>query len=328
LIALGVNGILNNPTPTPIQVVARAPTQAPSNTSVPTNTSTRLPTQTPFVVTATPLPTPTFTATPRVTSAPGAGDTRAFPPDNAPMQFVSAGDFKMGSDDSDKGALSNEKPQHTVYLDAFWMDKFEVTNALYKKCVDAGKCSRLSETKSYTRSAYFGDAQFDNYPVIYVTWDQARTYCEWAGKRLPTEAEWEKAARGTDGRIYPWGNTWDVRTTRRLNFSDKNDPTGPSDTEADDGYADTAPVGTYPNGASPYGIMDLSGNVWEWVSDWYASYSSGTQRNPTGPSSGQYRVLRGGAWLYVGSSARAALRGYDTPTHFNRDVGFRCARSP
>ncbi|MBI5650532.1 MAG: SUMF1/EgtB/PvdO family nonheme iron enzyme [Chloroflexi bacterium] len=301
LIALGVNSFLNSPTPTPTQVSARAPTvPAPS-----------------------PLPQPT--ATPRVTATPRDGDTRAFLPDNAPMMFVSAGDFKMGSDDADKDAASDEKPQHTVYLDAFWMDKFEVTNALYKKCVDAGKCSRPSDTKSYTRSSYFGNAQFDNYPVIYVNWDQAKTYCEWAGKRLPTEAEWEKAARGTDGRIYPWVGAFDGT---RLNFCDKNCEFSWKDNNYDDGYADTSPVGNYSRGAGPYGIMDLAGNVWEWVADWYDEkyYATSPRNNPTGPSSGSSRGLRGGSWYNGQQDTRTAYRLRYGITYSGYDAGFRCAR--
>jgi len=286
--------------------------------------STPAPTATPIiiVVTATPIPTPTFTATPRVTPTPRAGETR-IASDGAPMVYVPAGDFTMGSNDYDR-----EKPPHTVYLDAFWIDKYEVTNALYKKCVDAGKCSAPSERKSYTRDSYYGNAQYDNYPVIYVSWNDANAFCAWAGKRLPTEAEWEKAARGTDGRIYPWGNQWDVRTTRRLNFSDKNDPTGPSDNEADDGYGDTAPVGTYPTGASPYGALDMAGNVWEWVADWYDSnyYSNSPRNNPKGPSSGSSRVLRGGSWDYLQFVVRAAYRYYLTPDSRFDFVGLRCAQ--
>ena len=262
--------------------------------------------------TFTPRPAPMRTATrvPATAGAtPRAGDTRAFAPDNAPMQFVPAGEFTMGSNDGD-----NEKPIHIVYLDAFWMDKFEVTNALYKKCVDAGRCSRPSEIKSYTRSSYFGNAQYDNYPVIYVNWEQAKTYCEWAGKRLPTEAEWEKAARGTDGRIYPWGNTFDAS---KLNSADGN-------------RGDTTQVGAYLSGASPYGIMDLAGNVWEWVADWYDEkyYASSPRNNPTGPSSGSARALRGGAWLYPLQGSRATSRIRYNVTNSSDNDGFRCARSP
>jgi formylglycine-generating enzyme required for sulfatase activity len=243
-----------------------------------------------FLNTPTPVPTPVPPTKAPVapTAAPRAGDTRAFAPDNAPpMVFVPAGEFTMGSSDADKDAYGDEKPQHTVYLDAFWMDKYEVTNAQYKKCVDAGKCSRPSESKSYTRSSYYGNASFDNYPVIYVSWNDAKTYCEWAGKRLPTEAEWEKAARGADGRIYPWGNTFDI-----------------SKVNAERKVGDTTEVGAYPAGASPYGALDMAGNVWEWVADWYSAnyYASSPRNNPTGPSSGQYRVVRGGAWLNLGAT--------------------------
>jgi formylglycine-generating enzyme required for sulfatase activity len=295
------------PTKAAVVVATSVPTLAP-----PTNAPepTAAPTQTLFVVTATPIPTSTPTATPRVTPMPSAGDTRAFAPDNAPMMFVPADEFTMGSD----SGASDEKPVHTVYLDAFWMDKYEVTNTLYAACLNAGKCSRQSETKSYTRDAYFGNAQYNNYPVVYMNWEQAKMYCEWAGKRLPTEAEWEKAARGTDARVYPWGNTFDAS---RLNSAEGN-------------KGDTTQVGAYPSGTSPYGAMDLSGNVWEWVADWYDEkyYASSPRNNPAGPSSGQYRVLRGGAWHNGIYDARAAYRHNSAPTISYSGVGFRCARSP
>jgi len=231
----------------------------------------------------------------------------------APMAFIPAGDFLMGSSDADKDAPSNEKPQHTVSLDAFWMDKFEVTNAQYQKCVDAGKCAAPRNSFSSTRSAYYGNSQFDNYPVIEVAWNDAKTFCEWSGKRLPTEAEWEKAARGTDGRIYPWGNIFDAS---KLNSSEGK-------------RGDTTSVGSYSAGASPYGIMDLAGNMWEWVADWYDGkyYSSSPRSNPPGSSSGQFRVLRGGAWYDNQDLVRAAFRFVDLPTITNDVFGFRCARS-
>jgi formylglycine-generating enzyme required for sulfatase activity len=163
------------------------------------------------------------------------------------MVFVPAGEFTMGNDDGG----TNEEPAHQVYLDAFWIDVYEVTNALYKKCADAGSCRPPSSSFSATRPSCFGNSQFDNYPVTYVGWDNAKAYCEWAGKRLPTEAEWEKAARGTDARFYPWGSEWDetkANMERRVR--------------------DTTSVGSYPAGASPYSAMAMAGNGWEWVSDW------------------------------------------------------------
>jgi eukaryotic-like serine/threonine-protein kinase len=236
------------------------------------------------------------------------------PPTPAPMVHVPAGDFLMGSRSGDPQADRDEMPQHTVYLDAFSIDKYEVTNALYKSCVDAGKCQAPNPTSSYTRSAYYGNPSFDNYPVVNVPWYEANAYCEWAGKRLPTEAQWEKAARGTDGRIYPWGNNWDAT---KLNAWISNPRAG-----------DTAAVGSYPSGASPYGALDMAGNVWEWGADWYDPnyYSHSPTRNPPGPSSGQYKVLRGGSWASGMADVRAANRDWDGPSYLYGHLGFRCAK--
>ena len=170
------------------------------------------------------------------------------------MMYVPAGEFTMGSRYNDAVARDDEKPQHVVNLDAFWIAKFEVTNAFYKKCVVVGKCTAPSLSKSYTRSLYYGTPQFDSHPVIYVSWDDASNYCAWAGKRLPTEAEWEKAARGTDARTYPWGNLWDGT---RLNFCDKNCMLDWKDSSSDDRQDDTSPVDFYPSGVSPYGAMGM-----------------------------------------------------------------------
>jgi formylglycine-generating enzyme required for sulfatase activity len=226
------------------------------------------------------------------------------------MVFVPAGEFLMGSSDADKDAGSDEKPQHTVYLDAFWIDKYEVTNAQYKQCVGAGRCQQPSTTSSSTRSSYYGDSKYDNYPVIGVSWRDAILFCEWAGKRLPTEAEWEKAARGAAGRIYPWGDRYDI-----------------SKVNADGKVGDTTAVGSYPAGASPYGAMDMAGNVWEWVADWYDAkyYASSPKDNPTGPS-GSARVLRGGAWDSYQYFVRAADRNSIYPDYRLINVGFRCAQ--
>jgi eukaryotic-like serine/threonine-protein kinase len=237
--------------------------------------------------------------------------------DGAAMVFVPAGEFTMGNDNG--GA--NAKPVHQVYIDAYWVDVYEVTNALYKRCVDAGSCRPPASSASAKQASYFGNPQFDNYPVTYVGWEDAKAYCAWAGKRLPTEAEWEKAARGTDARVYPWGNEWDgTKANVELRVGD------------------TTPVGRYPAGASPYGALDMAGNVWEWVADWYDStyYAHSPSRNPAGPSSGQYRVLRGGGWMDDYWFSRATTRYDFTYPTFRFDfyypifrydfVGFRCAQ--
>ena len=270
----------------------------------------------------TPEPKPTLTSSPELTRVMGPVLARTTPTtvpitikterrgnDNAEMVFVPAGEFTMGSNDGS----DDEKPVHTVYLDAFWIDKLEVTNALYKKCVDAGKCPKPGDTSSNTRKTYYGDSQYDNYPVIYVSWNDARAYCDWAGKWLPSEAEWEKAARGTDARTYPWGNEFDAR---KLNSSEGN-------------RNDTTQAGMFTAGASPYGALDMAGNVWEWTADWYDEnyYTNSPRNKPAGPSSGQYRVLRGGALYNTSGSARAADRLSGAPANFFNFVGFRCARS-
>jgi formylglycine-generating enzyme required for sulfatase activity len=229
--------------------------------------------------------------------------------DGALLVFVPAGEFTMGSDDGG----SDERPAHTVYLDAFAIDRTEVTNAQYARCVQAGACRPPDPSRSSTRADYFADPRYADYPVIYVSWDDARAYCAWAGRRLPTEAEWEKAARGTDGRTYPWGDEWDASKAN-------TDEAGPGD---------TTPVGAYPQGASPYGALDMAGNVWEWVADWYGAnyYRESPGENPLGPASGAYRVVRGGSWNNYQWLARAAIRGRNTPGNRDDDVGFRCARS-
>jgi len=223
--------------------------------------------------------------------------------DGAPMVLIPAGEFQMGSNDYD-----DEKPVHTVYLDAFYMDAYEVTNAQYKKFMDA---------TGHRAPEYWNDPKYNapNQPVGGVSWYDAKAYADWAGERLPTEAEWEKAARGgLVGKKYPWGDTL---THDEANYFG---------TGGKDMWEYASPVGSFaPNG---YGLYDMVGNVWEWCADWYGSayYAMSPGRNPRGPSSGSSRVLRGGSWSVVGSSRRVATRDSSDPTYTSSAVGFRCAQ--
>lgn len=217
----------------------------------------------------------------------------------SPMVFVPPGEFIMG--------------ENAVHQDAFWIDKTEVTNAMYARCVQAGRCSPPRSNRSNTRAIYYGNPEFDHYPVIYVSWQDAHQYCAWAGQRLPTEAEWEKAARGADGRPYPWGDLDPTGVDGLLNFHAQ----------------DTTEVGSYPQGASPYGALDMAGNVSEWVADWLSTdaYLNPPASNPPGPDFGQYRVWRGGSWANVSPDGVSTYsRTGNFPTDSSGGIGFRCAR--
>jgi formylglycine-generating enzyme required for sulfatase activity/predicted Ser/Thr protein kinase len=226
--------------------------------------------------------------------------------------YIPSGQFLMGTLETEPGAGNEEKPQHPVYLSVYWIDQTEVTNAMYLRCVREGVCRPPKASGSSTRPAYFDEPGFGNYPVIYVSWGDADIYCRWAGRRLPSEAEWEKAARGSDGQTYPWGE--DPPDTERANFNNQ--------------VGDTRAVGSYPAGASPYGALDMAGNVAEWVADWYDPdyYPVSPASNPTGPETGDFRVLRGGSWFNMARAMRAAFRLSNYPDLQSDTLGFRCAR--
>jgi formylglycine-generating enzyme required for sulfatase activity len=254
-----------------------------------------------------------------------AGAYRVQRADDSVMVFVPAGTFWMGSTNEDIDAVLeqcgdckrdsyiDEQPRREVYLDAFWIDRTEVTNARYQQCVKDGECSPPKYLTSETRDEYYGNPEFGDYPVVNVSWYQAAAYCRWADKRLPTEAEWEKAARGIDGRIYPWGNTWDARKAN----------------SAERWLGDTVAVGSYVAGKSPFNALNMAGNVWEWVEDSYDEryYDRLPASNPKGPDSGNNRVYRGGSWTSDWASVRTANREGHSPDMIHHKVGFRCALS-
>ena len=231
--------------------------------------------------------------------------------DNMVMIYIPAGPFLMGSDKSqDPDAFSNELPQHSVHLEAFWIDKYEVTNAQYRKCVQAGICQP---------APFANDPNFnaDNQPVVSVSWYDAKAYCQWAGADLPTEAQWEKAARGTDGRIYPWGNQ-----TATCDYAVMGDILSNGCGKGNAAW----PVGSKTKGASPYGVMDMSGNVLEWVEDWYDGYQGTTYQSAWYGI--KVKVLRGGCWSVGNPHIRAAARSGrypDATGYIGSTVGFRCA---
>lgn len=225
--------------------------------------------------------------------------------DAGAMILIPAGQFVMGSPMGE--GYNDEHPQHTVFLDAYYIDKCAVTNAQYNQFIDA---------IGYRTPKYLTDARYNqsNQPIVGVTWFDAAAYADWAGKRLPTEAEWEKAARGEDGAKYPWGNEW---SSSRCN-ANLSSNVGQS----------TVAVDCFPDGASPYGLMNAIGNVWEWCADWYGgNYAQSSRENPKGHDSGGESVLRGGSWCTTDIEyLRCANRNWFSPDFAFDDAGFRCAR--
>jgi formylglycine-generating enzyme required for sulfatase activity len=270
--------------------------------------------------TATPIPIPTDPPTP--TPEPIITDT------GSRMLYIPAGIFSMGSDEVDE---LDQKPAHLVRLDAFFIDETEVTNGAYAQCVEAGVCDPPDSPNATYHTVYYGDPAFDDYPVIFVSWYDADIFCEWRGGRLPSEAEWEKAA-GFDPveslkTIYPWGDAFDGT---RLNFCDQNCPRDFRDATVDDGHQDTAPVGSYSDGRSHLGVFDTAGNVMEWVGDWYnrRAYEESVDTNPLGPLEGEFKVIRGGSWLSASEDVTVTIRDSFDPLVTRANLGFRCAMTP
>ncbi|MCB9112582.1 MAG: SUMF1/EgtB/PvdO family nonheme iron enzyme [Anaerolineales bacterium] len=268
-------------------------------------------TETPKPPTETLAPfTPTLTETaspsPTPTTVLGIGSSSRSLKDDMLLLYVPAGEFMMGS-------LDWSQVAHKVFLDAYWIDQTEVTNAMYGKCVEAKQCEPPEKNRSQSRSSYFDDPGFANYPVVYVSWYDAMTYCSWVGRALPTEAQWEKAARGQDDRTYPWGENINCN---KANYDNSC-------------IGDTTAVGKYLGDKSLYGVYDLGGNVSEWVRDWYDDlyYLNSPSENPSGPENGQNKVKRGGSWSSGIYAARSYFRFGVNPNDKENYLGFRCSLS-
>ncbi|HUI88646.1 MAG TPA: SUMF1/EgtB/PvdO family nonheme iron enzyme [Anaerolineales bacterium] len=273
---------------------------------------------------------PTSTSIPlNATAAPSSGNqapgSTRNSADGMTEVYIPAGSFQMGG--IDPSATDVEKPVHKVTMPSFWIDKFDVTNAMYLGCVNKGVCTPPQAITSKTRSSYFNDSDFNDYPVIEVSWGQADAYCKWAGRHLPTEAEWEYAGRGSTVNTYPWGSQAPDNTLANFNYE----------------AGDTTKVGSYPAGASPFGVLDMAGNVAQWVADYFdpTYYSKGITMNPPGPGARTNyfnRVVRGGSWQDDATGIRVSLRASvlgPNPSapissaaylgDFSPKIGFRCA---
>ncbi|TEU19496.1 MAG: hypothetical protein E3J21_03515 [Anaerolineales bacterium] len=288
------------PTPSPA-AGSGTPAAVASPTAAPTSFKV-LPTPTPVPPPPTPTPLPTPTPAPTSEAEATKGPTPL--PVTDIMIEIPAGPFTMGSDAGNE----DEAPAREVDLPAFEIDKFEVTNADFAQFVEATGYQTDAEKEGRTKNWRGAAEGKDNHPVVFVSWNDAMAYCQWLDKRLPTEAEWEKAARGTDGRMYPWGNEWDPS---KANVKDT-------------GLRGTAAVGSFGAGASPYGVEDMAGNVWEWAADWYeACPGSSYQSDYFGQ---RFRVQRGGGWFETADFVTTTYRNANSETAASDDLGFRCAR--
>jgi formylglycine-generating enzyme required for sulfatase activity len=308
----------------PIYFLASLPSKSSTDTS---GTFTPRPTQTPTVTptvpsTSTPLATRTFLPPP--SPSPTATLVERVAMDGMPQVFVPAGVVQMGG--FDVNSENDEVPSRNITLNAFWVDKLEVTNEMYARCMEAGVCGKFHVVQSEKRQDYFTNPDYKDYPVVNVTWLDTKTYCEWNGRRLPSEAEWERAARGDDMRTFPWGDELPSETF--TNFADL--------------IRDTSRVGSYAAGASPYGALDMAGNVWEWTSDFYDAdfYLTSGDLFPSGPTEtpGKFlRTIRGGSFRDSYLDLRIPNRGNvigpnrftlpEDPAYYgtlSNKIGFRC----
>jgi eukaryotic-like serine/threonine-protein kinase len=299
--------------------------------------------QTAAVEETAPQPTATeYAPQPSATpDAPMTGSMRVSEMDGMEQVYVPAGEFIMGWQGTDATieVLPGPFPdflEHTVTLDSYWIDRYAVTNGQYQRCVEAGACRPCGQNNIPPQGLdYFTENEYANYPVVNVSWYMARDYCTWVGRRLPSEAEWEKAARGTDGRKYPWGN--DSYTEDKANICDKHCPPSVRGTIAnpnfDDGFPGPSPVGNYPSGASPYGALDMAGNVWEWTStaaEFYPYDADDGREDLYEIEDGEKwpeRILRGGPWSNGISYQRSSFRYRAVAIYWNMNMGFRCASS-
>lgn len=306
-------------------VVQLLPSNVPSYIE-PTYTTMPQDTVAPPVIISSDTRLPTLTTTLKI------GSTSTSSSDGMVMVYIPAGEFIMGASASDSDAMEDEFPQHAVYLDAFWIDKFEVTNSMFTIFVQSTNYRTQAEVDDWTWEfdgqdwskpkgtnwrhplrANKGLNGLDNHPVVRISQADAQAYCKWAGRRLLTEAEWEKAARGDNGSLYPWGNQFSCSYANLGN-------------SGCDSYSHTAPVGKFPDGASPYGILDMSGNVWEWVSDWYQKnyYENSPYQNPRGPNNGDGFIMRGGSWSSKAEWLRLSYRSWGYADNSYWSTGFRC----
>ena len=290
---------------------------------------------------AAPIALPTASSASVAPVAPSASARPATLSCPAGMIPIPGGSFFMGSDEG----LPFEKPAHQVALEPFCIDEFEVTVDKYRACSEDGRCKRAGTTNDWATITDKDRKAFDplcnirdpkarsNHPVNCVDWEMAEKFCREQGGRLPTEAEWEFAARGPDGRKYPWGD--DDPAAGHMNacgkecvaWGQKNGVEEKAMYDADDGFPNTAPVGSFPKGASRYGVQDVVGNVWEWVADWYGEYGKDELKDPKGPATGEEKVIRGGAWNgSYASWVRPTFRYKDAPSKRSYGIGFRCAK--